>query len=186
MQLRAKGAPRAEVAAAARELSSMCRRGGASLVINDDLALALEVGAAGVHLGPQDVAVAEARRRSPPGFVIGGSAGDAARARALVEQGADYLGVGAIFEARPSKADASAPRGLEALREIAAASAVPVVAIGGVELEVAGSCVEAGASGVAVIRAAWGSGDPMEVEGRVRALRAAVDAGLAARSSRGR
>ena len=82
-------------------------------------------------------------------------------AGALVEQGVDYLGVGAIFEARVSKPNASAPRGVEVLQALRGAHpALPFVAIGGVEAETAGACLAAGADGVAVIRAAWGAGAP--------------------------
>jgi thiamine-phosphate pyrophosphorylase len=135
-----------------------CRAGGALFLVNDDVALAAWVGADGVHLGPSDASVA-AVRAAHPAWVIGGSAGDVVRARALVQAGCDYLGVGAIFDARASKADASAPRGVSVLREICAdavSGRVAVVAIGGVTAETAGACISAGASGVASIRSVFG------------------------------
>lgn len=151
----------AEKRACAEATQRACAEAGALFIVNDDDALALALGADGVHVGPSDRAVAEVRARVGEGMLIGGSAGTLEAAGALVEQGVDYLGVGAIFEARVSKPNASAPRGVEVLRALRGAHpALPFVAIGGVEAETAGACLAAGADGVAVIRAAWGAGAP--------------------------
>ncbi|MBH23167.1 MAG: thiamine phosphate synthase [Myxococcales bacterium] len=174
IQLRLKGATAREVFAAAREVLPRCRWHGAPLIINDRLDIALAVGADGVHLGPDDLPVVEARRLAPDGFIVGGSAGTVEAAQALERAGADYLGVGAIFDARPSKSNASAPRGLEALAEVCAGVRIPVVAIGGVTRETAPRCVQAGAAGVAVIRAVFGSDDPLRITEAARSLRGAL------------
>jgi thiamine-phosphate pyrophosphorylase len=133
----------------------------ATFVVNDDVDAAIALGADGVHLGRNDTG-AEAARAA--GLLLGRSA--SSLEEALAADG-DYLGVGPVWET-PSKHDADPAIGLEALREICAAVAVPVVAIGGIDASNAADCIRAGASGVAVIRAATDPG-----------LRRAVDAALA-------
>lgn len=168
VQYRDKGATPDDARARAAAIVAACRGAGVLCIVNDDAALAANVGADGVHLGPDDGDVAAVRARFPA-LVVGGSAGTVERAQALVEAGADYLGVGAIFDARASKANASAPRGVGALRELRGVPSladVPVVAIGGITNDNARACVEAGADGVAVIRAVFGAPD---VEAAARA-----------------
>ena len=90
---------------------SRCARQGGWCIVNDRVDLALAAGAHGVHLGPHDLPISAVRLWVPQGFVIGASAGSAQMAHDLKLQGADYLGVGALYQAHPSKPDASAPRG---------------------------------------------------------------------------
>lgn len=152
---------RVERLSTARLIAGLCDRAGAFCIINDDPELARDAGAHGVHLGPQDASPADVREAFPE-LILGGSAGDVSTARALVLAGVDYLGVGAIFEARPSKSNASAPRGtvvLETLRAEPDLASVPVVAIGGITVDNARSCIDAGADGVAAIRAILGARD---------------------------
>lgn len=170
VQLRAKQASgRALFEAAVAVVAAT--RGRACVIVNDRMDVALACGADGVHLGPDDLPLSAARRLRPEGFILGGSAGCAERAAALEAAGADYLGVGAVFDAFGSKPDASAPRGTELLREVAGAVQIPIVAIGGVNEHNAASCVEAGASGIAVIRAIFADADPAIVRARARTLR---------------
>jgi thiamine-phosphate diphosphorylase len=133
---------------------------GVTFVVNDDVEAAIRLDADGVHLGQADEGAERARAH---GLWLG-------RSVATVEQAvaaeADYLGAGPVWET-PSKTDADPAIGLEGLRRICAAVDVPVVAIGGIDAANAAACIEAGAAGVAVIRAAT---DP--------ALRRAVDAAL--------
>lgn len=153
-----RGAPFSVRLARAQAVGEACRSGGALFLVNDDVALAAAAGADGVHLGPSDASVSSVRSLHP-GWVIGGSAGDVARARALVVAGCDYLGVGAIFDAWASKSDASSPRGVSVLAAVtqdAVSGRVPVVAIGGITASRVGACLGAGASGVASIRAVFG------------------------------
>jgi thiamine-phosphate pyrophosphorylase len=145
VQLRLK-APTAEVVARGRGFRAI----GTTFVVNDDLDAALELGADGVHLGQADAGAALARRR---GLLLGRSATSFEEA---IDADADYLGVGPIWPT-PSKADAAPPLGLAELARICAAVMVPVIAIGGIDASNAASCIQAGAAGVAVIRAA---GDP--------------------------
>ena len=161
LQLRDKRAQGAELVALSVRLVALCARYGASLIVNDRLDVALVAGAAGVHLGPEDLSVEDAKRIAP-GLLVGASAGTPRRAAELVAQGADYLGVGALFDAHQSKPDASAPRGLEALRQVrqAIGPEVPCVGIGGVTASSAASVIQAGGDGVAVIRAVCAASDP--------------------------
>lgn len=133
----------------------------ASVIINDRADIAEAVGADGVHLGPEDLPV-RAVRRIVPDLLIGGSAGTPQRARALEEAGADYLGVGAVYDAGPSKPDASDPRGPEIIRSVVRAVDIPVIGIGGITPDNAASVAEAGAAGVAVIRSASRAANPKQ------------------------
>ena len=158
IQLRAK-VPTDELIARGRGFRDLA----ATFVVNDDVEAALVLEADGVHLGQGD---AGAERARASGLLLGRSATTLAEA---VAADADYLGVGPIWPT-PSKADAAAPLGLAELARICQAVTVPVIAIGGVDATTAAACIEAGAAGVAVIRAAR---DPQ--------LRAVVDAALARR-----
>jgi thiamine-phosphate pyrophosphorylase len=146
-------------AAAVRDL---CARHGALFVVNDDVDLAIDLDADAVHVGPHDAPVAEVRTRCGEGLWIGSSCGDVRTACALIEAGADYLGVGAIFDASGTKPDAHHGRGLEVLRELRAEPRlvdVPLVAIGGITADRAAPCLGAGADGVAAVRDLLGARD---------------------------
>jgi thiamine-phosphate pyrophosphorylase len=158
VQLRVKGSTE-EIVARGRGFRSL----GVAFVVNDDVDAAIALGADGVHLGQEDDG---AERAWNAGLLLGRSASTLAEA---VATDADYLGVGPVWES-PSKDDAGEPIGLESLAEICAAVDVPVVAIGGIDASNAAACIQAGAAGVAVIRAAV---DP--------ALREAVDGALRGR-----
>lgn len=167
----------AERAARLARVAAACRAEGAWLVVNDDPELALDFDADAVHVGPNDLPVERVRAIVGPGMAIGASAGTVERAIALVGAGADYLGVGAIFDASGTKPDASRPRGVEVLRALRATPAlarVPIVAIGGVTTaERARACIDAGADGVAATRALLGAPD---VEAAVGAFVRAIGA----------
>ena len=174
VQFRCRVLPEHDRARLAERVIACARERGALAVVNDDVDLALATGAHAVHLGPGDLPIDVARARVGDRLLIGASAGSAQAARAAVRAGADYLGVGAIHEARPSKPDASPPRGLRVLEEIRAQEEtrlVPVVAIGGIDVGSAGACVLAGADGVAVIRALFDAPEPADA---ARALRRVV------------
>ena len=171
IQLRAKDTTSRETYELATYLAAMCAEYDVPFIVNDRLDIALAAGADGVHVGPEDVPVGAIRAVVDDDFIIGGSAGTPQRANKFEEQGADYLGVGAIYEARSSKPDASPPRGPEAIRDVVDVVDIPVVGIGGIDASNAAAVVEAGASGVAVISALLDAGDP---EGAARDLRRAV------------
>ena len=153
VQLRDKTSSTRKLLALARDVREICTANGATFIVNDRLDVALACGADGVHLGPDDLPVEEARKIAAGEFIIGASAGTPKRALELAAQGADYLGVGAIFDARESKPDASEARGPEAIKAVVNAVDIPVVAIGGITPSNALDVIAQGASGVAVIRA---------------------------------
>ncbi len=136
---------------------------GATFVVNDDVEAALALRADGVHLGRSDAGAERAREH---GLLLGRSVWSPTEAAAV---DADYLGAGPVWQT-PSKDDADPPIGLEGLRAICAVATIPVVAIGGIDAGNAAACIEAGAAGVAAIRAATDPG-----------LRRAVDDALADR-----
>jgi thiamine-phosphate pyrophosphorylase len=143
----------------ARAVAALCNRCGVPLIINDDVALAAAVGAAGVHLGRDDPSLCQARRVLGPRAIIGVSCyNDLAMAIAAQSQGADYVAFGAFFPS-PTKPEAvHAP--LSLLTAAKARLRLPVVAIGGITPDNAGALIAAGADAVAVIHGVFGQADP--------------------------
>jgi thiamine-phosphate pyrophosphorylase len=144
----------------ARPLQRACREHGALFIVNDDVDLALELQAAGVHLGRDDLSIAEARARLGRAALIGASCyDDLARAERAVQAGADYLAFGSFF---PSSVKPGAVRpSLDVLRQARRRWHLPVVAIGGIDLHNAAGVIEAGADAVAVITALFGAPDTL-------------------------
>lgn len=174
VQLRMKSSPAGVVLATARELVALAR-GRALVVVNDRADLALLAGADGVHVGDEDLPAAEARRIVGPGMLVGRSTRTLAEARAAIAAGADHVGFGPMFGTR-TKEIAAAPRGLEALREVAGALGAPVVAIGGITLDTVGEVARAGAAAAAVIEDLLARGD-VRVRASLLAARFAEGAG---------
>lgn len=172
VQLRVKDAPAGQVLEAARRVVALAA-GRALVIVNDRADLALLAGADGVHLGDEDLPVAEARALMGPDLLVGRSTRTLADGQAVLAAGADHVGFGPVF-ATASKAIAVAPRGLAALREVAAALPAPLVAIGGIGLEGIAEVAQAGAAAAAVIGALFDGPDPAA---RARALAAAFEAG---------
>lgn len=161
LQLRDKESEGRELVKQSRRLVELCRRHDATFIVNDRLDVAMAAGADGVHLGPTDIHVRDARRVAP-GLIIGGSAGTPDLAREYLDGGVDYLGVGAMFDASASKPDASSPRGPAALSAIRQLSDRPLVGIGGITASNAPDVIRAGADGVAVIREVVAAEDPRD------------------------
>lgn len=157
-QYRDKRSTDAEFAAALGRLGPLCRASGARLIVNDRVRLAAAACADGVHLGASDMAVAEARRLFGPGGIIGRSVHAAGEVRRAAEEGADYVGAGAVYPTS-TKSDAHA-LGVEGLAAICSAGALPVVAIGGITRARVGAVLAAGAAGVAVASAVLCVDDP--------------------------
>jgi thiamine-phosphate pyrophosphorylase len=134
------------------------------LIVNDDVRAAIALAADGVHLGRSDEGIESALAA---GLVLGLSASSVEEAVEAQQHGAAYIGAGPVW-ATPSKTDAAPAIGLDGLAAICKAVSVPVVAIGSVDASNAADCIRAGASGVAVIRAARDS----------RAIIEAIDAAL--------
>lgn len=155
----------------AAQMREVCAAAGAIFLVNDDPSLALRLQADGVHVGVTDAAVAEARRLLGPEKIIGATARSLERAEQALREGADYLGVGAIYDASASKPDAltGGLALLSMMRGDARTAAAPMVAIGGIRPDNALPCLEAGADGVAMIRGLWQLEEP---ETALAALRA--------------
>lgn len=131
---------------------------GVPLIINDQVDVALAVDAEGVHIGQDDLPVAETRRLIGAGKILGLSVTNADEL-AAVPEGVDYLGIGPVFPTG-TKLDAAAVTGVPLFAEMVSATRLPVVAIGGINAENCVPLFEAGASGVAVISAICGQPDP--------------------------
>lgn len=170
VQLRLKGVDaRTQVEAARRLVAAV----PVPVVVNDRADIALAAGAAGVHLGADDVPVTVVRRFAGSDFFIGASIGD--DREVSLAAGADYVGIGPVF-ATPTKSDAGEAIGIEELARLARACApIPAVAIGGITAEHAGAVMAgamgAGVRGVAVVRAVFEAEAPDEA---ARSLRLAM------------
>ncbi len=152
VQLREKGCSTREFMDEARLLKALLAGTGVPLFINDRLDVALAVGADGVHLGQNDLAIADARRLVGDRMIIGISAESVADAIRAEAEGADYIGASPVFTT-PTKTDTAPPLGLAGLRAIRRAVQLPLVAIGGINADNAAQVLRAGADGLAVVSA---------------------------------
>ncbi len=157
VQVRAKGIADREVVAFTRALLGRLAGTSAAVIVNDRVDIALAAGAHGVHLGRNDLAVAEARRLVPEGFLVGGTCRNGDQAREAKAQGADYIGVGPVYPTT-TKSGLPDPVGLDALRD--AARVLPAIAISGINAERASEVMTAGAYGIAVASAICRSSQP--------------------------
>lgn len=149
VQYRAKTASSAEMYAEALQLKALCDSFNVPLIINDRLDIAMAVGAAGVHLGQNDLPCAAARKILGEDYIIGVSAHNPAEAKAALQSGADYLGCGAVF-GTATKADVQ-KLGTDGLAAICKAKGLPVVGIGGVTADNYREVRAAGADGAAIV-----------------------------------
>lgn len=167
VQLREKELDETAFLQEARELCALCRRYGVPFIVNDNVELAVVCGADGIHVGQEDLAAGEVRRRVGENMILGVSVHTVEEARQAVRDGADYLGLGAVFPTN-TKTDVEQMSN-ETLRAICDAVDVPIVAIGGINrgniLRLAGS----GVDGVALVSAIFSAED---IEGACRELRA--------------
>ena len=180
VQLRCKAAPDDEILAAARRYAAVCAEFGAVFILNDRPDLVEAAGADGVHVGQDDVPVAEARRLVGDERIVGLSTHSPEQIDAAARQPAvDYIGVGPVH-ATPTKPGRPAV-GLELVRYAAVHATVPFFAIGGINGANIAAVREAGARRAAVVRALTASEDP----GRVaRQLRSALERGESVGSAR--
>lgn len=149
VQYRAKTASSAEMYAEALQLKALCDSFNVPLIINDRLDIAMAVGAAGVHLGQDDLPCAAARKLLGEDYLIGVSAHNPAEAKAALQSGADYLGCGAVF-GTATKADVK-KLGTDGLAAICKAKGLPVVGIGGVTADNYREVRATGADGAAIV-----------------------------------
>ncbi|MDD3268550.1 MAG: thiamine phosphate synthase [Syntrophomonadaceae bacterium] len=158
VQLREKEASSRQFYNLAMTLKSELGSLGVPLIINDRLDIALAVDADGLHIGQDDLPFSAARQLLGPDKIIGLSASSRAEAEEGARLGADYLGVGPLF-ATPTKADAAMPTGLALLAGLKKELSLPLVAIGGINLDNVAAIRKSGADGVAVVSALMGSDD---------------------------
>lgn len=169
VQLREKNANTRDFLAQAMILQQLLVPRGIPLVINDRIDIALACGAAGVHLGQSDMPPDEARRLLPAEMFIGWSVEHPAQVVQSAGLPVDYLGVSPVF-ATPTKTDTAEPWGLDGLRSVRAATALPLVAIGGLHTGNAQQVLQAGADGLAVVSALCSAEDPRAAAASLRAL----------------
>jgi len=170
LQLRHKSLARGELLLLARRLRDLTRASGALFVVNDHLDLALVSEADGVHLGPDDLSLAAARRVAGDRLLIGASASTPSAALAAIESGADYIGSGPAFATpiKPQKA-VIGPGGVAEVTD-AVGPVVPVFAIGGIDESNIGELTDAGLRRVCVVRAVGDSPDPESATRRLRTI----------------
>ena len=166
VQLREKELDKQSFLQEALELRALCRQYGVPFFVNDDVEIAVQCGADGVHAGQEDMEAGLVRQRVGDGMMIGVSVHSVAEALEAVKNGADCLGVGTMF-ATSTKPDAQQVS-RETLREICAAVEIPVVAIGGIGAHNMGQLAGTGVDGVALVSAIFGARD---IEGQCRLLR---------------
>ena len=170
VQLREKALDETAFLQEARDICALCRRYGVPFIVNDNVDIAVACGADGVHVGQEDMEAGEVRRRVGEDMILGVSVHTVEEARQAVRNGADYLGLGAVFPTG-TKTDADVMPG-DMIRAICGAVDVPTVAIGGLNrsniLQLSGS----GVDGAALVSAIFGAED---MEGACRELRALAE-----------
>lgn len=157
VQLREKRLSKEQLIEEARRITALCHRYGVPLIVNDDYEAALAAGADGVHVGIEDAPVAAIRARAGKDFIIGATAKTVEQAQRAEHEGADYLGVGAVFPS-PTKQGAIRITN-EQLREICASVTIPAVAIGGITQKNVASLKGSDMAGIAVVSAIFGADD---------------------------
>lgn len=168
IQLREKNISEDELVEKAVMLRKVCHAHNVPLIINDNYEAALKSGADGVHVGIEDAPVREIRRIAGADFIIGATAKTVEQAKAAEAEGADYIGVGAVFTS-PTKTNAIRIT-KEQLREICASVDIPAVAIGGISLGNASEINGCGQAGIAVVSAIFAADDVRSAAARLREI----------------
>ena len=166
VQLREKELNEEEFLAEAMELSALCKQYGVPFFVNDNVEIAIKCKAEGIHVGQEDMAAAKVRQRVGDDMMIGVSAHSVEEALEAVKNGADCLGVGAMFSTA-TKTDVEVMT-TETLRDICNAVDIPVVAIGGISKENMSQLSGTGVDGVALVSAIFAAED---IESECRLLR---------------
>lgn len=157
VQLREKNLVREVFLAEAKEIQKLCKKYGVPFVVNDEVSIAKDIDADGVHVGQSDMEAMDVRKILGPDKIIGVSAQTVEQAIIAEKHGADYLGVGAVFTTG-SKDDAD-DVSHETLKAICEAVSIPVIAIGGITKDNVAELAGSGICGVAVISAIFGQKD---------------------------
>ena len=170
VQIREKDLDRESFISEAEACLKVCRSYGVPMIVNDDVSIASEIGADGVHLGQDDISPKEASKSF--GGVIGISAHDADEALKAYDDGADYIGCGAVFSTS-TKSDTKA-LGIEGLKDIVRISKLPMVAIGGIDSRNAYELIGTGIDGIAVVSAIFSAHDITEAAREMRSISSLV------------
>lgn len=169
IQFRQKEGSTRQMIRVAEQMQDLCKRAGVAFIINDRVDVAIASHADGVHLGQDDFPIPLARRLLGEGVIIGGSAGNVEEARKCLLEGADYIGFGPVYPTT-SKDDAGPAAGLDLLKKIVGAVALPIIAIGGITAENAPPVIKTGVHGLAVISAVCCQNNPAEAARCLRGL----------------
>ena len=173
VQLREKALDEQAFLEEAKEIQKLCAKYHVPFVINDNVEIAAQIGADGVHVGQSDMEAGDVREKLGPDRIIGVSAQTVEQAVRAQERGADYLGVGAVFPTG-SKADA-VEVSHETVRAITEAVDIPVIAIGGITKDNVSELSGTGICGIAVISAIFAQED---IEGAARVLKERTEAAV--------
>lgn len=157
LQLREKNLDEESFTEEAVQIKKLCRKYNVPLIINDNVKVALQSEADGVHVGALDTPVRQIRQAAGENFIIGATAKTIEQAKKAEADGADYLGVGAVFSS-PTKQNAIRIT-KDKLREICASVSIPAVAIGGIGLSNVSELAGGGMCGIAVVSAVFGADD---------------------------
>jgi len=174
LQLRAKKLTPVDILSLGREVSAVCRERGVPFILNDHPDLVKETGASGVHVGQDDMPVAEARRLAGSGAIVGKSTHSLAQAEAGWREGADYIGFGPLF-ATPTKPD-YAEIGLLDIAEAHRRVPIPIFCIGGIKLENLPVVLAAGARRAVIVSGILQTADIPDYCGQAIALLKTADA----------
>lgn len=154
VQIREKTLEEAAFEAEALELQALCREYGVPFIVNDNVELAVRIGADGVHVGQEDMEAGRVRELIGPDRILGVSAQTVEGALRAEAAGADYLGVGAVFPTGSKDDAVDVPH--DVLRDICEAVSIPVVAIGGITFGNMDRLADSGIAGISVISAIFG------------------------------
>ncbi|QDP41053.1 thiamine phosphate synthase [Radiobacillus deserti] len=147
----------------AQKMKALCRSYKVPFLVNDDIQLALEIEADGIHVGQDDEHISVVRAQCPSDWIIGVSATNVTEAVQAKRDGADYIGVGPIFSTT-TKEDAKKPMGLSGLITVrkSVGKSIPIVAIGGIQFSHIKDILQAGADGISIISAISQSRSPFQ------------------------
>ncbi len=172
IQFRQKEGSVRERLGALKGVADVCSDANVSLIVNDQLDLALAVEADGIHLGQEDLPIEAVRQildlQDGPTLIIGATCTTLEQADRAVREGADYIGFGPVYETK-SKANPALVKGLDGLAEVCRAIPIPVIAIGGITVERVQSVLDTGAHGIAVLSAVTMAPDPQQAATQFRA-----------------
>ncbi len=169
VQLREKTCATREFVELARRVRALLEGSGVPLLINDRVDVALAAGADGVHVGQNDMMVADVRRLMGARAIIGLSVETMQQVTEAEEYAVDYLGVSPVYST-PTKLDTITEWGLNGLRRLQSVSHHPLIAIGGINSENAAGVIKAGASGIAVVSAICAAADPESAARKLRQM----------------